>query len=377
MRKEKYIAERERGGGLYYEVSVKITENGKRRNITKTVNIANYPTKAAALRQAIIFRDQILNDIQNKQLVSRSDRTFAQVYEEMKVLFPKRIGTFRKYDKLNKKYMQALANIKIQNIDSVKLMMILNSMISTCSQKTMSEVFTIIKLVCKTARIKRYILTNPTDEIIVPKSAYTVKSLKKTTDIETVYKITDALAKTRGKEERVRIKHQMIIGAIWVMYYCGLRPAEAFALKKEDVDLTNMLLKVDKQIGTSLTEENVIRSAKTELSNRFVPIPDQLLSILKQYVAEDLSPFLFHDKKGNHLKLRYVQNTVYHTCKKLNINFNLYQLRHQFSTDLITNHADVRTVMELMGHTNPSMTVGYARSNDDIKKKALESRKTD
>ena len=53
----------------------------------------------------------------------------------------------------------------------------------------------------------------------------------------------------------------------------------------------------------------------------------------------------------------------------------MYQLRHQFSTDLITNHVDVRTVMELMGHNNTNMTVEYARSSDDLKAEALKNRK--
>ena len=52
----------------------------------------------------------------------------------------------------------------------------------------------------------------------------------------------------------------------------------------------------------------------------------------------------------------------------------MYQLRHQFSTDLITNNVDIRTVMELMGHNNTDMTIDYARSSDDLKKEALENR---
>lgn len=53
----------------------------------------------------------------------------------------------------------------------------------------------------------------------------------------------------------------------------------------------------------------------------------------------------------------------------------MYQLRHQFSTDLITNNVDIRTVMELMGHNNTNMTIDYARSSSELKSDALNKRK--
>ena len=47
-------------------------------------------------------------------------------------------------------------------------------------------------------------------------------------------------------------------------------------------------------------------------------------------------------------------------------------LRHRFSTKLVTANVDPRTVMELMGHKNFSMTVSYARSDDEKKITAME-----
>ena len=51
-----------------------------------------------------------------------------------------------------------------------------------------------------------------------------------------------------------------------------------------------------------------------------------------------------------------------------------YMLRHQFSTDLLTNNVDIRTVQELMGHTSGSMSLEYARSNPELMKKAIKNR---
>lgn len=58
-------------------------------------------------------------------------------------------------------------------------------------------------------------------------------------------------------------------------------------------------------------------------------------------------------------------------CNLEGIKFNMLRYRHQFSTDLIKNGKDVRTIMELMGHNNIEMPFGYARSDEQAKINAL------
>ncbi|MDD5792913.1 MAG: hypothetical protein PUD22_10050 [Erysipelotrichaceae bacterium] len=38
------------------------------------------------------------------------------------------------------------------------------------------------------------------------------------------------------------------------------------------------------------------------------------------------------------------------------------------------NNTDLRTIQEMMGHSGSAMTLSYARSSDDLKKKAINSR---
>ena len=60
--------------------------------------------------------------------------------------------------------------------------------------------------------------------------------------------------------------------------------------------------------------------------------------------------------------------------KKAGVNVTLYMLRHKFSTDLLKT-ADLRTVQDLMGHESGAMTLSYARSSDEDRKKAIAGRK--
>jgi site-specific recombinase XerD len=75
------------------------------------------------------------------------------------------------------------------------------------------------------------------------------------------------------------------------------------------------------------------------------------------------------------MKTWLVSSKLNRISKDLRIDFRMYQLRHQFSTDLIVGGADLRTVQELMGHADSSMTLSYARSNSSKKKSVVDDRK--
>ena len=57
--------------------------------------------------------------------------------------------------------------------------------------------------------------------------------------------------------------------------------------------------------------------------------------------------------------------------RNLGIPFNMYQLRHTVSTNLITNNIDQRTIIEILGHEKIDMSIYYARSNEELKRNAL------
>lgn len=45
--------------------------------------------------------------------------------------------------------------------------------------------------------------------------------------------------------------------------------------------------------------------------------------------------------------------------------FNLYMCRHTFITERMTEGWDLRVIQDYVGHKSSSMTLSYARSNED------------
>jgi site-specific recombinase XerD len=53
-----------------------------------------------------------------------------------------------------------------------------------------------------------------------------------------------------------------------------------------------------------------------------------------------------------------------------------HTLRHTFASRLTRNGADLVTVKELLGHSSVAVTMRYAHSNDETKRRAVPKLKT-
>ena len=94
----------------------------------------------------------------------------------------------------------------------------------------------------------------------------------------------------------------------------------------------------------------------------------------RDIIRSEKPDLLFCDTQGNPLEIDWLANYMRLVSKKAGVNVTLYMLRHKFSTDLLKT-ADLRTVQDLMGHESGAMTLSYARSSDEDRKKAIAGRK--
>ena len=144
--------------------------------------------------------------------------------------------------------------------------------------------------------------------------------------------------------------------------YTGLRVGELIALQWKDIDLQKGLLTVSRSCHDT-SGGIVFDEPKTATSNRIIPLPKQLLPKLKSIKKNSDSDFVV-SMGGNAVSVRSYQRSFELLLKKLNIvHRGFHSLRHTFATRALECGMDVKTLSEILGHKNPTVTLNrYAHS---------------
>lgn len=138
-----------------------------------------------------------------------------------------------------------------------------------------------------------------------------------------------------------------------LMYATGLRVSELINLKVNDIDLNMAILKT---IGKGSKE-------------RIIPLGDYALNYLKIYINEyrsllikkDLNDYLFLNNHGNKLTRQGLFKILNKLAREQDIKAEIspHTLRHSFATHLLNGGADLRSIQELLGHSDISTTQIY------------------
>ena len=167
---------------------------------------------------------------------------------------------------------------------------------------------------------------------------------------------------------------------ILLSLYAGLRIGEICALEWEDVDLENHLIHVRKTVsrvsGTGKNMERstlVITQPKTSASFRDIPICSWLIPVLTQLHDMRCSSFVASSRAG-FISPRTFDYRYHKLLKTAGIQtINYHALRHTFATRCIEAGIDVKTLSELLGHTDASVTLNtYVHSSMERKRTQLE-----
>lgn len=172
--------------------------------------------------------------------------------------------------------------------------------------------------------------------------------------------------------EQKKIENHILNGGkdklfgIVLCLYTGLRIGELLALTWDDIDFGKGLLFVSKTCYDGNDGENHIRiidSPKTVNSRRVIPLPKQILPLLKAVKKRSKCEYVIADS-DKPVFVRSYQRTFELLLKKLNIpHKGFHSLRHTFATRAIECGVDVKTLAELLGHKNATITLNrYAHS---------------
>lgn len=170
------------------------------------------------------------------------------------------------------------------------------------------------------------------------------------------------------KIERAAIadKRGKMFGIVLCLY-TGLRIGELLALTWEDIDFQKGILRVNKTCRDGKTKNGfgqIVGEPKTESSKRSIPIPKQLMPALKELKRSEKSKYVVSSVDGKPITVRSYQRSFELLLKKWNIpHKGFHSLRHTFATRALECGMGVKTLSEILGHKNATITLNrYAHS---------------
>ncbi len=137
-----------------------------------------------------------------------------------------------------------------------------------------------------------------------------------------------------------------------VMYASGLRVSELLSIEKKNLSIEKKLIRI---FGKGAKE-------------RYVPLSDFALEYLIKYLNEvrNISPYrnskyIFINKQGLPLTRQYFWQNIkqYAINAGIIVNVSPHTLRHCFATHLLENGASLRSVQQMLGHSNIATTQIY------------------
>lgn len=354
FRKERYITQIENKNGWSFRVRYK--------GIDKVFNEADYLSASQCFKSAVAYRNRILIEP-----IFVTGKTVAECFEELDSFYVARSETRRKHQNMFDRYISH-KDTPIDKVTRADIISDLNAMVETCSSDLIGRVLSLWRKIFDLALAKDYVGKDVTASIKPPVSLK-IKTNKRLelTDEQSIENLVNYLKK-HLKSPQMRLQCEDML---YILLYTGMRPAELFALDKSDINLYDRTISIYKEMGSDRGVTNVVRTVKTEMSRRSVPISDKCLPFLKDALKLNDSPVLFPSEDGRHYSTKEVGELFHFHAKKIGIDFHLYQCRHTFITRLFMSGVDLKTIQELCGQNIDATTIGYVVSDEERRIRAV------
>ena len=163
-----------------------------------------------------------------------------------------------------------------------------------------------------------------------------------------------SLAEVRQILSHIRLPRYKV--CLTTIYSCGLRLQEGTHLQVADIDSARLMIHVRHGKGAK---------------DRYVPLPERTLQLLRQYWKQHHNPVLLFPAEGrDHIDLAQatgpmskssVQDAFHAALKESGNNkrASVHTLRHSWATHLLEAGVNLRLIQEWLGHNSPATTSVY------------------
>lgn len=208
----------------------------------------------------------------------------------------------------------------------------------------------------------------------------------------------------RRFEKRVRedIEQYHNSSIFLLLLYTGMRIGEALGLQISDIDFKTREIHINRTAGTIDNESGqgkrfYVSSPKTKAGKRIIPMSDTAADLLagqieyRNRLVDGMRPvwlergietryadegYIYVTDCGNVLNYANLKRKLNQICEKADIHPRItpHGLRHTFATRWIEAGLDVRSLAEILGHTDIKMTLNiYTHALPEQKRKNMNA----
>lgn len=244
-------------------------------------------------------------------------------------------------------YMGTIGVIQIDKLKEEDLMGFIESL-----KKKAFKATTISRNIASLKAFFHYLYKNNIVQKDISENLRAPKVEKKLPDIITIEEAIRLVEQPKGE----RPKDLRDKAMLELLYATGIRVTELINLKVSDVNM---------QTGCLLCKDGS--------KERIIPFGNKAKNALSHYIHNGRDallinyeiPQLFVNCAGTSMSRQGFWKIVKYYAKKAGIEAEItpHTLRHSFAAHLVENGADLRSVQEMMGHSDIATTQKYARMN--------------
>jgi integrase/recombinase XerD len=208
------------------------------------------------------------------------------------------------------------------------------------TRKTMARVVSSVHAFCKFMRLEGIRADDPSELIETPKQERSLPAVLAPEEVDRFLASIDP-GTPRGLRDRALFE---------LIYSCGLRISEAASLTFDQLYL----------------RERVIRVVGKRRKERLVPFGDEAALWLSRYLEEGRPALekartdrVFLNQAGRGISRKGIWKRFDGLRDASGVEAKVHTFRHSFATHLLAGGADLRTVQELLGHSDISTTQIY------------------
>lgn len=233
-----------------------------------------------------------------------------------------------------------VCNIDLQTLRSYLSKRKIKNFLNSSSSRTLSGIKNFYRFI--------YQVTNISNDAII-----NIKSPKKQQNIPKALSFSEVMLaiNSRPEDNWISIRDKALL---MLIYGTGMRISEALSITKKHLQGEYILIK-----GKGSKE-------------RMIPLIDEAKSLANKYLEnmphelEDDDP-IFRGEKGGILSTGVFSRRLIDLRRSLGLpeHLSAHSFRHSYATHLLENGADLRSIQELLGHSDLTSTQRYTKVNLD------------